>query len=174
MKLIKGIISFTLCISIVLSFPVESNAAVFLTPNGDNVDSGGHLDWDYDTKYYAECVNAQDTWNNYKSGVIREDSISIIEDIFVTDYYSATDGTLGYRSQGDSLIAFNDYYFVSGNKQSLTNLQRKKTALHEFGHALGLGENNSGVAAVMRQGIFSYTSLHQDDKESYDKAATYY
>lgn len=174
MKFTKKLIRFTLSLSFFLLFLNIVNAAVYLTPNGDNVDSGGHLDWDYDTKYLSESEFAQTTWNDYKSGVIRKDSIWVEEDIFVTDYYSATDGNLGYRSASNQLIALNDYYFVSGNTQSLTPDQRRKTVTHEFGHALGLGENNSGVAAIMRQGKYSYQVLHQDDKDSYDAAAALY
>jgi len=149
-------------------------ATAYLTPNGDNVDSGGHLDWDSNTKYLSDCNTAQSVWNGYKSGVIRKDSFWVIEDIFVSDYYDSTETRFAYRRQSNSTINFNDYYFVLGNSQSLTAEQRTKTVIHEFGHALGLGHNTSSNPAIMRQGRFEYKTLHQDDKDSFDEAEKAY
>lgn len=36
---------------------------------------------------------------------------------------SSTDGALAYTDKSNSIIAFNDYYFKSGNTQSLTAAQ---------------------------------------------------
>lgn len=170
MKKCKTIASVMLCSGLVLASSVSVNSTAYLCPYGDLVDSGKHLDWDYDTAYYSECKNAQTLWNGHKSGVIREDAWNVIEDIFVTDYYSSSDGTLGYTDFTNDKIAFNNYYFASGKTQSLTAAQRRKTAAHEFGHALGCDENNHGSEAIMRQGRYSYSSLHKDDKDSFDAA----
>ena len=75
----------------------------------DNVDSGGHLDWDYDTTYYSQTVWGMNLWNGYKSGVIREDSPWVVQDLFVTDVNSATAGYYGYRDRVNAKIYFNIY-----------------------------------------------------------------
>ena len=70
----KGLL-FTLVAALLLPMclSLTAHAAVYLG-TGDNVDSGGHLDWDYDTTYYSQTVWGMNLWNGYKSGVIREDS----------------------------------------------------------------------------------------------------
>lgn len=162
------------CIIFLLSMLPFTYAGVYLVDNGDNVDSGGHLDWDYSTDYLSECRSAQGLWNSYKSGVIREDTFTTIQDLYVYDYYSASTTVMGARNQFYSIIKLNGYYFDSGNPQSLTYLERKKVVIHEFGHALGLGHNTTNNDAIMKQGRFDYGSLHQDDKDSYDAAAKLY
>lgn len=55
----KGLL-FTLVAALLLPMclSLTAHAAVYLG-TGDNVDSGGHLDWDYDTTYYSQTV-----WGN--------------------------------------------------------------------------------------------------------------
>ena len=67
----KGLL-FTLVAALLLPMclSLTAHAAVYLG-TGDNVDSGGHLDWDYDTTYYSQTVWGMNLWNGYKSGVIR-------------------------------------------------------------------------------------------------------
>ena len=91
----KGIFVFAATLLLVMCVSLTAHAAVYLG-TGDNVDSGGHLDWDYDTTYYSQTVWGMNLWNGYKSGVIREDSPLVVQDIFVTDVNSATAGYYGY------------------------------------------------------------------------------
>lgn len=132
----------------------------------DLVDSGKHLDYDGNSSYMSSVTSAVNTWENYKSGIIRKDSLVVVQDVYVSDYYEASD-VLGATSSAGT-IKFNTYNF-----SSMTAAQRQKTATHEFGHALGL-DHTSGTNDVMRQGLSSVTALSSTDKSSYDAAyATY-
>jgi hypothetical protein len=165
----KTIVIFMLVASL-LSMSYPAFATSYLG-TGDNVDSGGHLDWDYDTTYYSQTVWGMNLWNNYKSGVIREDSLVVIQDLFVTDINSATAGYYGYRDKDNATIYFN-IYSMSG----ISANAKKCVAAHELGHALGLGHNPSNTNAVMTETVYINwpTVLVQDDKDSYDAAAALY
>lgn len=165
----KKIMSLLLTVVLLLSVcPTSAFAAVYLG-TGDNVDSGGHLDWDYDTQYYSQAKWGMNLWNAYKSGVIREDSLSVIEDLFITDINSATAGYYGYRDRANAKIYFNIY-----SMEKLDADEKKSVAAHELGHALGLGHNTENINALMTGEHYFPTSLHDDDKESYDAAAELY
>lgn len=48
----------------------------------------GHLDWsDEGTKYLSQWKSAVNMWNDYKPGVIREDTGSTINDVEISDVY---------------------------------------------------------------------------------------
>lgn len=51
----------------------------------DLVDSGKHLDWGGTSKYIKEFKSAVKKWNNYKSGVIRKDTIKTKQDVKIVD-----------------------------------------------------------------------------------------
>lgn len=119
--------------------------------------------------YYNECVNARNTCNAYKSGVIRKDTILIIEDIFVKDF-NQNSTLAGVYFPYDRVIGLNEYHF-----SRFSTRQKQAVVLHRFGHALGLGENSKQLAAIMQNEVFhSNTSLNQDDKDSSDAAAKKY
>ena len=164
----KGIFVFAATLLLVMCVSLTAHAAVDLC-TGDNVDSGGHLDWDYDTTYYSQTVWGMNLWNGYKSGVIREDSPLVVQDIFVTDVNSATAGYYGYRDRANAKIYFNIY-----SMSDLSASEKKSVAAHELGHALGLGHNSDNTSAVMTDAHYFPTSLQQDDKDSYDAAAELY
>lgn len=132
----------------------------------DLVDDGKHLDWDSDTKYLSSVKSGVNLWEGHRSGVIRPDSIFVVQDVFISDYYEVST-TMGYTSSNGT-IKFNDYHF-----EDMTSAQRIKTATYELGHALGL-DHTDGTNDIMKQGKLSITSLSSTDKSSYDEAYNNY
>ncbi|MFC3788896.1 hypothetical protein ACFOQM_08885 [Paenibacillus sp. GCM10012307] len=57
------------------------------------VDSGKHLDYDGNSIYMSHIDTGASIWNGYKNGVIRPDSIFVIEDVFVSDIDVANGNT---------------------------------------------------------------------------------
>ncbi|NDI34942.1 matrixin family metalloprotease [Chengkuizengella sediminis] len=156
-----GIIVIALVLS--LSFNTSSQAALL---GWDLVDNNKHLDWNSDSKYISSINDAMNLWEKYKSGIIRPDTASEREDVFLTDYMQVSSTIASTSSNG--IIKFNDYHY-----DGMSNGERLKTTTHEFGHALGLA-HTFGKRDIMRQGKVSITKLSSTDKSSYDAAyATY-
>lgn len=135
----------------------------------DMVDSGKHLDWDHDTAYASSVRAAAKTWNNYKSGVIREDTSTTIEDVYIYDYSQRNNypGTTFYGGFGANTISLNSYYMESYN-----STWKQAVATHELGHALGLDENLTGD--VMDPIARGKVSLTANDEASYNAAYAKY
>ncbi|MFZ3102441.1 MAG: matrixin family metalloprotease [Desulfitobacteriaceae bacterium] len=146
-------------------FSTASYAAVSLQ-GWDLVDSGKHCDWDGTSAYLTPITNGASTWNAYKSGVIRKDTIFTLQDVAISDYYevSTTCGETG----SSGYIYFNTYQM-----QNFSADQRKSVAMHELGHCLGLGHNTS-TSDVMYTPTQGVTTLSQNDKDSYDAAYNNY
>lgn len=125
----KRIAAFmTVSIMSVGAFSLTSHAAL---QGWDLMDSGKHLDWDSDTKYVSTVRSGVNIWEGHRSGVIREDSIFVIQDVFVSDYNEVS-STMAYTSSAGQIM-LNDYQFENMNSN-----ERLKTVTHEFSHALGL------------------------------------
>jgi hypothetical protein len=126
----------------------------------DLVDSGKHMDYDGNSQYMLDVCAAATYWNAYKSGVIREDSISVIQDVWITDINSPTDDPGVTSSAG--IIYFNSYFL---NSNSIN--YKRMTIMHELGHGLGLGHSTAGSVMYADSSTIAIL-LSQNDKDSYD------
>lgn len=138
------------------------------------VDSGKHLDWSGTTIYISNFETAVDTWNNYKNGVIRKDTLTTVNDVTIEDVESISGNTVATTTtthlgsgKGTGVIKFS-----TTNMNSLPTLRRTIACTHELGHALGLDENNNeGTDVIMYNDMSTNSSnnvLHQADKTNYD------
>ena len=128
----------------------------------DLVDSGKHLDWGGTTNYYNQLLDAINTWNNYKSGVIRKDKFTTIKDVSISDVYTDTVTIVTVTSSGK--IKFNQRVI-----DTYTYEQKVNACLTAIGLALGLG-TTSVSTDVMYHGKCATTALSVNDKASYDAA----
>lgn len=129
----------------------------------DLVDSGGHLDWGGSTKYQTDFNDSVNTWNSYKSGVIRKDSVLHLKDVTISDI-RLINNDVGETDGNNKTIKFNTY-----NIDPMNTTRRRNVCTHELGHALGLGENPNTGNVMYYKSSDSYT-LSRDDKDSYNAA----
>ncbi|QAA24016.1 cell surface protein [Sporolactobacillus terrae] len=144
-----------------ISSPLSASAATVKLSSWWLTDSGRHLDWDGGSKYISYFKKGVSTWNKYKSGVIRPDSIWVIQDVYISDY-SEKSNTCAYTSANGTLH-FNKY--VMGD---LSSKGKQNVATHELGHALGLAHNGSND--IMYKYQTNRISLSANDKASYKAA----
>lgn len=86
MKKIKFVIAIIGCFVVLNSLTISASAANIYVQTWRLIDAGGHLDWsDEGTKYLSQWKSAVNMWNDYKPGVIREDTGSTINDVEISD-----------------------------------------------------------------------------------------
>ena len=123
------------------------------------VDSGRHLDWSGTSVFRSHVVTAAGRWNALRAGVIRQDTASTVNDVTISDYRSAS-STRAVTS-ADGTLRFNlTRMSTTEPKDALL-----RTAMHELGHALGLGHNET--ADVMFANPNGVTTATENDRESY-------
>lgn len=119
------------------------------------------------SKYNDAITNAINKWNAEPGGVsILPDTSSTVNDLEITDLYSndTWHGRWVWNILADN-INFNPR-ILDGS--TWTNTHRRKTALHEFGHAHGLGHNTlAWPQSIMRQGKQAQDYLGSHDKTDY-------
>lgn len=130
------------------------------------VDGGKHLDWKNESDYRSHVVGAMNTWNNHKSGVIREDSWKTIRDVLVQNMNEASN-TRGLTSS-NGYIKLNKYHLDNDTWSAV-----RSTVTHEFGHALGIA-HTPGSSDVMYMYGNSATTLKTNDKNGYNKSYNRY
>ncbi|MDR0751313.1 MAG: cell surface protein [Christensenellaceae bacterium] len=128
----------------------------------DSVDNGKHLDWDGKSNYMPQFTDAITTWNKYKSGIIRKDTILIVEDVKISDYYEKSN--VAAISSSNGKIKFNQYIM-----DSCTNAENQNICTAMIGYQLGLGSSDY-YFDVMYACINSVISLSESDKASFDAA----
>lgn len=169
---------FTMCM-IIIPFSVGVAAPrwiIYHVLNVWSVDSGKHLDWSGSTSFQSNFNAGVNTWNNYKKGVIRKDTLFTVNDITISDVSDISGNTVALTTQsykGDGGKSVNTTIEFSTTKMNkLSNIKKTIVCTHELGHTLGLDENNSnGTDVVMYNNIATNTSnniLHNEDKLNYD------
>jgi len=144
--------------------PVTSYATAYVS-GWNLVDSGKHLDYDGNSKYMSNIDSGASKWNAYRSGVIRKDSLLVVQDVYVSDV--SVVNNVNATTSNNGTIKMNIY-----NLDKQTSTQVTRVATHELGHALGCDHSTS--ADIMYANTIATSSLTQNDKDSYDAAyATY-
>ena len=141
-----------------------------------SVDSGKHLDWSGSTAFLSNFNTGVNTWNEYKSGVIRKDTLTTINDITISDASALTGNAVAQTTQhGTGKSISSTIKFHTTKMNSLSTMKKNIVCTHELGHALGLDENNNrGTHLIMYNEINTNTSntsnnvLSSDDKANYD------
>ncbi|MGE5673122.1 MAG: matrixin family metalloprotease [Mycobacterium leprae] len=98
------------------------------------------IHWDGSTKYTAEMAYALDKWNSLGKVQILPDTLLDIEEVHVSDVYKPDAYYLGlytWHRYGVDTIQFNTALIDELGEQ-----YRKSVVMHEWGHALGLGEES--------------------------------
>jgi len=129
----------------------------------DSVD-GSEIRYEDHTSWDTEMNHAISVWDAQGCVNIAHDAWNTVTDLEFDDYTNSSTSTLAYWSArtGADLINFNNHWF---NQMSAD--ERKKTAIHELGHALRFGHTTI-ANSVMRQGIIAQTSLGAHDISDYD------
>ena len=141
----------------------------------DQVDSGGHCDYDARyTMFATQVATATSRWNAHRS-LFRPDSSSTALDLRIEDYYDTTDLIAGYTTFGTTAgkIRLNIAFLELDSSWTPNN--KMHTIMHELGHALGLADHNDGLSTnVMKQGKLTNVTLTSEDKASFNAAAARY
>lgn len=135
----------------------------------DGVDAGKKkVDYTVKSKYLSEINYGINEWNKLGTIKFQPDTNSTTNNIVISDYYdSEKDAAIAvttYRWILAMTVKYNTYYF-----DNMTENQRIKTVLHEFGHVLGLDEftGKESTNNVMHQGIRELTRLGPADIAAY-------
>lgn len=129
------------------------------------LDSTKHLDYAGSSVFSNYFHTAKDKWNAYKAGVVRFAMQSSAVDVVIVD-----DSYMKYRglTSPSGTISINPNLVSLRSSEYSTTL---KTCMHEMGHALGLGDNDS--ADVMYGTKSSTTTLASVDKGIHNKTTKY-
>jgi predicted Zn-dependent protease len=130
----------------------------------DLVDAGKHCDVDYEaTKYSSYVKKGMSTWNAYKKGVLRKDSIYVLQDVYCSDSNKANGNTIATTFSSSKSIVF-----YKKNMDTLSSARKQHTATHELGHCLGIAHLTQ--SDVMSTYNTTRTALSSNDKASYNSA----
>lgn len=120
----------------------------------------GHLYYSVASKYDSYVTVAKNKWNNCKSG-------SVVQSASGCDVYFYGSGSLSLSINGvtysSGAIYFNDVSWAM-----IEEKEKKNCAIHEMGHALGLGENDSSKKNIMYSSTTENCTLSDNDKASYN------
>lgn len=134
----------------------------------DGVDGKNKVDYTIKSKYVVEIGYGINEWNKLGTIQFKPDTGSTTNDITISDYYDNETGAAvavtTYNWIFTMTVKYNTFYF-----DTMTQNQRIKTVLHEFGHVLGLDEFTGieNTNNVMHQGIRELTKLGPADIAAY-------
>lgn len=131
------------------------------------VDSGKHLDWDGNSAYISKFKSAVNVWNNYKSGVIREDTWYNVNGLTISDVNVISQNVIAQTSSNGTIK------FSKNLMSKLDGKQQLNVCIHELGHALGLDHREENDT-VMYPSVTSINSLSIGDKNNYDASYARY
>lgn len=161
------------CIMLLLLFIIPYVAKAWVTytialMSWDLVDSGKHLDYTDNSKYTSYINQAINTWESYKSGIIRKDTLTTVNDVTFSDVESlgvdAAGLTINAQTSKSGTIKFSTNVMDSFSSEKKLNV-----VTHEIGHALRLDHRNESDS-VMYSYATTNTSLSTGDKRNYDAA----
>lgn len=151
---------------VVLCLPVSVFAWYTFTiklQTWDLVDSGKHLDWSGSSAYISQFNTGVNTWNSYKSGVIRKDTLLTVNDLTISDVSYISAGVVGQTSSNGTIK------FATQYMNNYGNAEKTNVCIHELGHALRLDHRDESDS-VMQQTVTSITTLSIGDQRNYDEA----
>ena len=138
----------------------------------DLVDSGKHLDYTNKSKYTSYINQGINTWESYKSGIIRQDTAAIINDVTFSDVSS-----LGTDAAGNAIVGqtrgIGTIKFATSFMDTFSNAQKLNVVIHEIGHALRLDHRNESDS-IMYPSVTNITTLSIGDQRNYDSAYNEY
>lgn len=161
-KFVKISITVAMALSLVTNY--SKVCAATYVQNWNLVDSGKHLDYDGNSIYMGNIIVGVGKWEMHRSGVIRKDSLTVIQDVYVSDT-TRNDGVIGVTSPRGT-IEFNKNLM-----EQVDSVYRSRVATHELGHALGLDHSTS--SDIMYAYTIKTSTLSENDKNSYDHAYYY-
>ena len=137
------------------------------------VDSGKHLDYKTPNKYKTYCETARDTWNGYKAGVVRKNSLLNITDVTIKEEDNYSDASYAVTSFSAKKIFVYKNNLEELNSDPNKELKLKDIFIHEFGHALGMGHiwQASNVLSAYTNNTIT---LNHYNEVSYDLAYAEY
>lgn len=129
----------------------------------DLVDSGKHLDYFSESStYLSYAESAATVWNSHIEGVVRKDNALRTREVDIVDAQNL--GNAVAITTGGGEIQINTSSF-----SDLSDEQKLNLFIHEIGHALGMGHQNS-KSNVLYYTVNSTTTLKKANKDSYDLA----